>query len=257
MNLVSNASEAMTGGGDISIRTDNRYVDKAVVGYETIEKGEYVTLSVSDTGIGISKDDIGRVFEPFYTRKVMGRSGTGLGMAVVWGTIKDHGGYIDVQSKEGEGTTFTLYFPVTRRAIRIENSHISMDSYKGMEETILIVDDEEEQREIASDILEKLGYTVTIAPSGEEAVDFLKSKSVDLIVLDMIMEPGIDGLETFKRILEFRPEQRAIIASGFSETERIKAVQSLGAGQYIKKPYTLEKIGIAVREELDKRPPKA
>jgi CheY-like chemotaxis protein len=247
----------MTGGGDISIRTDNRYMDKAVVGYETIEKGEYVTLSVSDTGIGISKEDIGRVFEPFYTRKVMGRSGTGLGMAVVWGTIKDHGGFIDVQSTEGEGTTFTLYFPATRRATKTENSHISMDSYKGMGETILIVDDEKEQREIASDILKKLGYNVTTIPSGEGAVDLMRKESVDLIVLDMIMEPGIDGLETFKRILEFRPGQRAIIASGFSETERIKEVQSLGAGPYIKKPYTLEKIGIAVRGELDKKVPKA
>jgi len=184
---------------------------------------------------------------------------------VVWGTVKDHKGYIDVQSIEGkarpprlsardggQGTTFTLYFPVTRKEVAKDKSPISIDDYRGNGESIVVVDDVEEQREIASRILKKLGYAVTSVSSGEEAVDYMKANSADLLVLDMIMDPGIDGLETYKRITEFHPKQRAIIVSGFSETDRVKEAQRLGAGAYVKKPYLLEKIGLAVRAELDK-----
>ena len=250
MNLVSNAAEAMPDGGKISISTENLYIDKPINGYDHIDKGDYVTFKISDTGIGISKEDMERIFEPFYTKKVMGRSGTGLGMAVVWGTVKDHKGYIDIQSTPGKGTTFTLYFPVTRKEIDGQEKALPIEKYMGKGEPILVVDDVEEQREIASRILNKLGYSVTSVSSGEEAVEYIKGNSVDLLVLDMIMDPGIDGLETYKRILKLHSNQKAIIASGFSETERVKEAQRMGAGKYIKKPYTLEKIGIAVKEEL-------
>lgn len=252
MNIISNAAEAMPKGGKILISTENQYVDREIKGYETIIQGEYVILMVTDTGIGISKEDMERVFEPFYTKKMMGRSGTGLGMAVVWGTVKDHNGFIDIHSKEGKGTIFKLYFPATRQALAKDKSQIMMESYMGKKESILIVDDAEEQRQIASDILTKLGYLVSSVKSGEEAVDYFTENSADLIVLDMVMDPGIDGLETYKRILNISAGQKAIVASGFSKTERIRETQKLGAGQYIKKPYTLEKIGIAVRTELDK-----
>jgi CheY-like chemotaxis protein len=250
MNLVSNAAEAMPEGGKISISTENRYIDRPITGYDHVEEGDYSVLRVSDTGVGISKMDRERIFEPFYTKKVMGRSGTGLGMAVVWGTVKDHKGYIDVQSAEGKGTTFTLYFPVTRKELAKDKSLLSIEDYMGKGESILVVDDVEEQRKIAYQILKKLGYSVTSVSSGEEAIDYMKNNSADLLILDMIMDPGIDGLETYKRILEFHPGQKAIIASGFSETNRVKEAQRLGAGKYIKKPYTLEKIGIAVKNEL-------
>jgi CheY-like chemotaxis protein len=171
---------------------------------------------------------------------------------VVWGTVKDHKGYIDVQSREGKGTTFTLYFPVTRKERTGREEAQPMEDYMGKGESILVVDDVEEQREIASGILEKLGYLVTTVSSGEAAVEYLKDNAADLIILDMIMDPGMDGLESYKRILELHPTQKAIIASGFSETDRVKEAQRLGAGPYIKKPYTLEKIGMAVREELNK-----
>ena len=127
-----------------------------------------------------------------------------------------------------------------------------LEEYIGKGESILIVDDVKEQREIASSMLKKLGYAVKSVASGEEAVDYLKNNSVDLLILDMIMDPGIDGLETYKRILQQHPRQKAIIVSGFSETERVKEIQRLGAGSYVKKPYLLEKIGHAVRLELDK-----
>ena len=252
MNLLSNASEAMPSGGKILVKTKNRYLDRAIKGYDTVEEGDYVTLTVSDTGTGISSGDLDKIFEPFYTKKKMGRSGTGLGMSVVWSTVKDHNGYIDVQSEEGKGTTFTLYFPVTRKKSAVGKQSVVIEDYLGRGETILLVDDVEQQRRIASGMLRELKYSVISVSSGEEAVDYMRENSADLMVLDMIMDPGIDGLETYKRIVELYPLQKAIIASGFSETERVKEAQRLGAGEYLKKPYVLEKLGLAIRSELDK-----
>lgn len=252
MNLVSNAIEAMPAGGQIIITTENRYIDLPVRGYDTIQEGDYVVFSVTDNGIGISPEDIERLFEPFYTKKVMGRSGTGLGMAVVWGTVKDHSGYIDVRSIENQGSAFTLYFPVTRMKLAQENTQFSIANIKGNGESILVVDDIEEQREIASRMLTRLGYTVNTAPSGEDALLFLKNNPIDLLILDMIMEPGTDGLTTYKEALTINPDQKAVIASGFSETDRVKEAQNLGAGAYVKKPYTIQKLGTAVRNELNR-----
>ncbi|MEJ2285485.1 MAG: ATP-binding protein, partial [Desulfobacterales bacterium] len=252
MNLVSNAAEAMPNGGKISIRTDNRYVDSSLNCYEAVGEGDYATLTVSDRGIGISAEDIERIFEPFYTKKTMGRSGTGLGMAVVWGTVKDHNGSIDVQSELGVGSTFTLYFPITRKSLPAAKQCLSTEAYKGNGESILIVDDVKEQREIASGMLKKLGYNVTAVPSGEDALHYMQDNAPDLLVLDMIMQPGMDGLETYQKILQFHPEQKAVIASGFSESKKVKEAQNIGAGAYVKKPYSFEKIGMAVKGELMK-----
>jgi len=252
MNLISNAAEAMPEGGTMLIRTENRYIDRPIRGNEDVEEGDYAVLCISDTGIGIKPDDLPRIFEPFYTKKVMGRSGTGLGMAVVWGTVKDHKGYIDIQSAEGRGTSINLYFPITRDELAREKSSLNIGEYMGKGESILIVDDVERQREIASAILEKLNYSVTSVSCGEAAVEYLKDNSADLIVLDMIMDPGMDGLETYRKILELHPGQKAIIASGYSETDRVREAQRLGAGLYIKKPYALKKIGPAIKEELEK-----
>jgi two-component system cell cycle sensor histidine kinase/response regulator CckA len=129
---------------------------------------------------------------------------------------------------------------------------LSIEDYMGRGESILIVDDVKEQRKILSGMLKRLGYRVTAVSSGKEAVEYMKDHTADLLVLDMIMDPGIDGFETYKRILELHPGQKAIIASGYSETERVKELQKMGGGGYIKKPYSLEKIGLAVRVELDK-----
>ena len=249
-NLVYNATEATTDGGKIFISAENRYIDKPINGYDSVEEGEYITLMVSDTGIGISKKDLERIFEPFYTKKVMGRSGTGLGMAVVWGTVKDHKGYIDVQSTEGKGSAFKLYFPASREKMAKKEDILPVEDYMGKGESILVVDDIEGQRELALTMLTTLGYSAHAVSSGEEAVEYLKEHSVDLIVLDMIMDPGMDGLDTYKKIIKLHPQKKAIIASGFSETDRVKEAQRLGAGAYVKKPYTLEKIGLSVRDEL-------
>ena len=253
MNLLSNAAEAITGTGEVLIRTENRYLDKPIHGYDTTKEGKYVVLIVSDTGSGISPADMGKIFEPFYTKKVMGRSGTGLGLSVVWGTVKDHDGYIDVESREGKGTTFTLYFPVTREALTKVEEAVPQSTYMGRGEHILVVDDVEGQRLLASTMLEGLGYRVDSVASGEEAIEFIKNQPVDLLILDMIMNPGIDGLETYEKILQIRKGQKALIVSGFAVTERVKKAQAIGAGSYVKKPYVMEKLGLAVRNELDRR----
>jgi len=253
MNLVTNAAEALPNGGTVTLSTNNQYVDKPINGYDlSIHEGEFVVLRVADNGTGIAPEDLNRIFEPFYTKKVMGRSGSGLGMAVVYGTVKDHQGYIDVHSIEGVGTTFELYFPITREAISAKQTTVPMAAYTGGGQNILVVDDVQEQREIASGILTHLGYSVATVASGEEAVEHLTNNSVDLMVLDMIMDPGIDGLDTYKKIIKLRPRQEAIITSGFSETERVKECQRLGAGQFIQKPYTFERIGVAVKNAINK-----
>ncbi len=252
MNLVYNAAEAMPDGGKIRISTENRHVEQLQNMYDDITQGDYAVLVVTDTGIGISPQDIDRIFEPFYTKKAMGRSGTGLGMAVVWGTVKDHSGFIDIDSIEGKGTEITLYFPVTRREWVREEDIVSFKDVTGKGESILVVDDVKEQRDIASSILKRLGYSVTSASSGEAALEYLRHHHVDLIVLDMIMDPGMDGLETYRKILELHPRQRTVIASGFSESARVKEAQKLGAGAYIKKPYLMEKFARAVKLELNR-----
>jgi CheY-like chemotaxis protein len=169
-------------------------------------------------------------------------------MALVWGTVKDHKGYIDPLSGSN-GNSFTLHFPATRK-IRVECEDYSLASIMGSGESILVVDDVEEQRNIARGMLEKLGYKVDAVSSGEEAVAHLKFHPADLIILDMIMDPGIDGLETYQKILAINPHQKAIIASGYSESERVQEAQRLGTGAYIKKPYLIEKIGLAIRRAL-------
>lgn len=257
MNLVTNAAEAIPDIGTIAITTECRYIERPIGRYEEIQAGDYVILTLSDTGTGISEQDQERIFEPFYTRKIMGRSGTGLGMAVVWGTVKDHNGYIDLQSADGKGTTFNLYFPACRET---SGSCISEESNllpRGNGEKVLVIDDVTEQRLIASQLLEDLGYRVVAVSSGEQAVEYLGQHTAEILLLDMIMEPGMDGLDTYREIARLHPGQKAVIASGFSETQRVRETQSLGAGTYIKKPYTIKDLATAIHLELSKpnRPP--
>jgi CheY-like chemotaxis protein len=252
MNLISNAAEAMSHGGKILISTKLQKTDHPIKGYEVVPEGKYAVLTVTDTGVGISTEDMQRIFEPFYTKKVMGRSGTGLGMAVVRGCIKDHKGFIDIKSTEGEGTEFILYFPVTEKMPAKDKKRLSIEEYMGNGESILIVDDMEEQQEILSSLLTRMGYTATAVSSGKAAIAFMKENTADLVVLDIMMDPHIDGLETYEKILELHPGQKAVITSGFLETKRVKKAQELGAGQYVSKPYVLEKIGLAIKAELEK-----
>jgi two-component system cell cycle sensor histidine kinase/response regulator CckA len=249
-NIFLNALEAMGQGGNLSITTLNVIVTIPKDGFERIPPGEYIAIKISDTGVGISKNDLNKIFEPFFTKKKMGKSGTGLGLAIVWGTIKDHRGYIDVESQEGKGTTFTLYFPATRDPVAVERTPSNPEDYRGNNESILIIDDVKIQRDICTQFLTQLGYRVKSVPSGEDALCYLENRKVDLLVLDIVMNPGINGLETYKRILRLHPDQKAVIASGFTETKLVKEAQQLGAGPFLKKPYTLEQIGSVIKNML-------
>jgi CheY-like chemotaxis protein len=199
----------------------------------------------------MSEQEVKRIFEPFYSKKNGG--GTGLGLAVVWGTVQDHKGFITVHSRQDQGTRFILHFPITHQKLVEDKPTTAINQLMGNGESILVVDDIKQQREVASLILTKLGYVVNTAAGGEEAIEYLKEHPVDLLMLDMIMEQGISGLETYKRALRMYPDQKAILVSGYSETAEVKEALRLGAGCYVRKPYGIEKIGKAVKEELDKQ----
>jgi PAS domain S-box-containing protein len=249
MNLVTNAFEAMPEGGVLSIGTSCVTLDRPLTGYEHIEAGDYVVLRVGDTGVGIEPDDVGRIFEPFYTKKEMGRSGSGLGLAVVYGVAHDHKARIDLHTEVGVGSVFSVYLPVVRDALIIEGDQ---DRDYGGSESVLVIDDLQEQRDVATRLLSSLGYRVTAVDGGRAALDYLEQHHADLLVMDMIMDDGPDGLDTYREIVRLYPGQRAVIASGFSETERVKEAQALGVGQFVRKPYTLNSLGKAVRGELDR-----
>jgi two-component system, cell cycle sensor histidine kinase and response regulator CckA len=251
MNLISNASEAIDGKGYITISTRNCFLDTPLKAYEHVKIGEYAVLSVADNGSGITSNDLKRIFEPFYTKKVMGRSGTGLGLAVVWNVVREHNGYINVISDK-KGSIFELYFPITRENLSGRDVETPLEDIKGNGQKILIVDDVEDQRNICGKILETLGYKTAFAASGEEAVRYLEQNGVDLVLLDMIMDPGINGRETYEMILKIHPRQKVVIISGYVETEEVKKTRKLGAGPLVKKPFTLQQLGIAIKEELKK-----
>ncbi|MEA3387078.1 MAG: response regulator [Patescibacteria group bacterium] len=251
MNLITNAAEAVDTEGAVVISTRNQTVEKPTGNTLHIAKGQYVVLSVKDTGSGIAEKDLDHIFEPFYTKKIMGRSGTGLGLSVVWNTVQDHDGTITVTSSK-DGTTFELYFPISDEEITVEETGTEIKQLKGNGERILIIDDEPQQRDIASQMLISLGYEVNAVASGEKAIEYLKENSVDLLLLDMVMDPGLNGRETYERIIKIIPGQKAVIASGFSENNNVQKTLQLGAGGFIKKPYSMEELAKAVKFELGK-----
>lgn len=250
MNLVSNGAEAMPAGGNLGVRTENRLLEQPLEGFETIPPGRYAVLVVSDTGTGIHAGQVERIFEPFYSKKKLGRSGTGLGMAVVWNAVKDHGGFIDVQSSQEAGTTFRFFFPITTAALT-EVHTSSLSAFLGKGESVLVVDDAAEMLEIACYMIASLGYEVTAVSSGEAAVRHLEAHRADLVMLNMIMDPGMDGLETFKQMRAVRGDQKALITSGYGESARVSEAKALGAGGFLKKPYLMEDLARAMRAVLD------
>lgn len=249
MNLIANAFDAMSLGGRLYISTSRKYLKKLKKGYPNIEAADYIVIRVRDTGIGIDKEDIPRIFEPYFSNKAMGTcSGSGLGLSVVYGVLKDHKGYFDIVTESGKGTEFLLYFPASEGEITIvQKSDLQIRG----EETILVVDDQLDQRDLARAILEDLGYKVTTVENGREAIELLRINDFDLVLLDMIMEPDLDGLDTYREIKKIKPTQKTIIVSGYSESDRIKAAIRLGVRAYVKKPYTIDSIGGKIRNVID------
>jgi PAS domain S-box-containing protein len=249
MNLVTNAFEAINTKGAIVITTGNVTVGSLDAMTRSVAPGEYVVLRVSDSGPGISEKDLDHIFEPFYTKKLFGRSGTGLGLAVVWNTMREHGGTATAKSDEN-GATFSIYLPASRKGAPAEDDgDSSLAELKGTG-TVLVVDDESMLRRIADTMLTTLGYTAVSVSSGEEAVDYLRENPADLVLLDMLMPPGMDGYETYRRIAGIKPAQKTIITSGYAEHNSMAKARELGIGSFLKKPYTIEQLGQAVKNEL-------
>lgn len=251
MNLLSNAAEAIGEEGDIGLSTWNEYVDGSDIDKNNLKEGEYVVLSISDSGTGLSDEDKQHIFEPFFSRKKMGfNCGSGLGLTVVWNTAQDHGGTILVDNRT-TGTTFRMYFPASRASLVHESAPVEQEQIRGNGESLLVVDDDERQRIVCSHLLRILGYKVSTVASGEDALLHLETHPVDLLVLDMILGPGMNGKETYIEVRKRFPDMKAIIVSGFSADKEVRETQRIGAGRFVKKPYTIQQLGAAIKEVFD------
>ncbi|NNC98798.1 MAG: response regulator [Gammaproteobacteria bacterium] len=250
LNLVINAIEAMShreSEGVLQISTSNVVLRQDQDAYETIPAGEYTMLSFKDQGPGLSAMALKRIFEPFYTSKKMGSSGSGLGLSVVYGVVHDHGGYLDVISKPGKGAEFRVYLHTENRIEFAEEA----DSIIELDAKVLVVDDLETQRYLTESLLQSLGYEAVSAASGQEAIKILENDpGIDLMIVDMIMEEGFDGLDTMNAALMINPSLPCIIATGFSETKRVQEALELGASTCLNKPYTVQKLSTAVNRAL-------
>jgi signal transduction histidine kinase/ActR/RegA family two-component response regulator len=251
-NLVTNAFQAAGKDGAVAIATQDVHVGPTEAVAKHVAPGVYVALRVTDSGPGIPKNQLEHVFEPFYTKKLRGRGGAGLGLSVVWNTIEDHNGVAFAES-EGLGATFCLYLPsaAAEAHAAVTEDESSFASLKGSG-TVLVVDDEKLLRDIASEMLTTLGYSVILADSGEAALSCLEKRKVDLVLLDMLMS-GMNGYETCRVIAEKHPEQRTAIISGYSETEDLARARELGVRSFLKKPFTVEQLGYLVKSELQER----
>ncbi|NPU83666.1 MAG: PAS domain S-box protein [Syntrophaceae bacterium] len=248
MNLYVNAWQAMPGGGEIFLETENLILeDEKTVPYAA-RPGKYVKITVADTGSGMDEKTRERIFDPFFTTKSMGR-GTGLGLATVYGIIKGHGGMIHVESEPGQGTTFMLYIPASEEEVVKEKTETG--AVRGGRETILLADDEAIVLDVTRDLLESLGYHVYVAGGGQEAVAAYMEKKdeIDLVILDMIM-PGMSGGETFDRLREVNPEVRILLSSGYSINGQAQDILDRGCNGFLQKPFHLEQLSGKVREIL-------
>jgi two-component system cell cycle sensor histidine kinase/response regulator CckA len=251
MNLCLNARDAMPEGGVLVIETHNVEIALEQVRiHPEARPGRYVLLSVSDTGVGMDKSTVERIFEPFFTTKELGR-GTGLGLATVYGIVKQHGGFVYVYSEPGKGTAFRLYFPRCDGPAESLESKAPLELRRG-DETILLADDHDGLRQSAHEMLRELGYHVLTAANGREAVSLFEFNvdRVNLVLLDIMM-PEMDGPEAYEHIRALRPAVPVIFTSGYTP-DAVPFIAAVGRGsQVLQKPYTLRSLSQAVRDALD------
>ncbi|MCX8022157.1 MAG: PAS domain S-box protein [Syntrophorhabdaceae bacterium] len=249
INLFQNAWQAMPGGGELYLETKNVVLDETYVKPYSVKPGRYVKISVTDTGVGMDEKTKNRIFEPFFTTKEMGR-GSGLGLASVYGIVKNHHGMINVYSEKGHGTTFNIYFPASAKEVQKED----MDHEVILKGTgsILIVDDEETILEVTKELLNLLGYRVITAKGGREALEVYREKKdeIDLVIVDMIM-PDMDGGEVFEFMRMINPDVKAILSSGYSLNGHASSILEKGCKAFIQKPFNLDELAKKVKEVLN------
>lgn len=248
LNLYVNAADAMPGGGDLFLKTMN-VTDKDMTSKDYKAKsGNYVLLTVRDRGVGMEKKTMERIFEPFFTTKGLAK-GTGLGLASVYGIIKAHGGYIDVDSEKEHGTTFSIYLPASEKVLA-EEKEFPDDIVKG-KETVLLVDDEETVLDVGVKMLENLGYTVLEAKGGSEAVEVYNENKdeVDMVILDMIM-PEVSGGKTYDKIKEINSKVKVLLSSGYSREGQAEEILKRGCDGFIQKPFSVRGLSVKIREVL-------
>ncbi len=245
MNLVTNSVEAIgkDNTGTISITTYN--MPNTTESDISEETSEYVVVSIQDDGHGINEKDLDHVFEPFYSTKQMGKSGSGLGLAVVWNALQEHNGKVAVSSNS-DGTCFRLYFPKAEVQEMVAVPKNEEGHAYGDNKTVLVIDDEPLLLTIAEKMLTELSFRVTTVPSGEKALEFIEHNTVDLVMLDMVMAPGINGRQTYEQILRTHPGQKAFIVSGFAMNDDIQAALDMGVTAVLKKPYTIKELSDTV-----------
>ncbi len=254
INLAINAKDAMPDGGVLTIKTRNITADEQYCRmYPGLKPGAYILLTVSDTGCGMDKSTLEHVFEPFFTTKEIG-AGTGLGLAMVYGIVKQHGGDIICLSQPGRGATFNIYWP----ALRSNDTGIAVPTLKdraiGGNETILLVDDEAPIRSLGIRLLGKGGYTVLTAPDGQAALEMYErhGSEISLVILDLVM-PEMGGKECLEKLLKIDPKLKVIIATGYSADQMKEIASGNGYRGFLRKPFQLDQMLNTVREVLDKK----
>jgi PAS domain S-box-containing protein len=249
LNLFVNAWQAMPGGGDLYLLTEDVELSAGDQTPYKIIPGAYVKLAIMDTGVGMDEATRKRIFEPFFTTKEMGR-GSGLGLASAYGIIKNHGGYINVYSEEGRGTTFNLYLPACDHR-QAEDDGNSRRIYTGSE-TILLVDDEDITMDVGEELLEELGYKVLTARNGEDALSIYRRRQarIDMVILDMVM-PGMGGGPTYDALKKINPAVKVLLASGYSISGEASRIMKRGCNAFIQKPFNIRQLSEKIRSVLD------
>jgi len=252
LNLCINANYAMKDrGGDLAINVSDITIDSTFADLHKVDPGEYILITVTDTGTGMNRDIVERIFDPFFTTKALG-IGTGLGLSVARGIILDHGGFITAESEEDKGTKFSVYLPVYSGS-EVEIPAVSPDAeIPGGNERLLIVDDEHVIAEMTRLLFQKLGYTIQTAPGGDEALDIFNSDpyNFDLIITDQVM-PGMSGLDLTREIKRIRPEIPVILCTGYSDIAEPVKAKELGVNEFLSKPVLTEDLAGAIRRVLD------
>lgn len=249
LNIFINAWHAMPGGGDIFVETENVHLEHEMVNPIDVKPGPHVRITITDSGIGMDEAIRQRIFEPFFTTCEMGR-GTGLGLASAYGIIRNHGGFITVDSEVGRGSSFSILLPSSRRQLPLPKERLETP-VRGAG-TVLLVDDEQMVLEVGRKMLERLGYSVIVASDGSEAIELYASEKnrIDLVILDMIM-PGLSGKEVCAAMKAENPEIRVLLSSGYSMNEQVNEIMNIGCRGFLQKPFNLASLSEKVREVME------